>query len=67
MTLDDTRKNIVVIASIALAIIGVTLTYNVHGGTRSGDEHVGRWRSLVCTGSARRCNEARASGAESKG
>ena len=31
-TLDETRKNIVVIASIALAIIGVTLTYNVHGG-----------------------------------
>ena len=62
MTLDDTRKNIVVVASLALTIIGVTLTYNEHDGigvatNMSGATLIGLY--LI----GRRCNQARASGA----
>ena len=62
MTLDDSRKNIVVVASLALTIIGVTLTYNEHDGigvatNMSGATLIGLY--LI----GRRCNQARASGA----
>ena len=62
MTLDDTRKYIVTMASVTLAIIGVSLTYNEHSGlgvttSMSGATLMGLYWI------ARLCNEARASGA----